>query len=377
MVSLKVPNGLNFTRNFILSFTLFFLPILLFDLGFDGMQIGILISSMTFTVLLSTFPIGILNDKLSIRYIVVIGMFLESVFFFGLYAFDSFWLIACAFIAGALGGNMIETSIRGLTFKLAEKGMHGKRLGTFQFVMSTGFGLGIVVGGALLYALNFGGVLLISAAAYLILGVVSLFVVEPGKAVFPVSDYKKEILKRSTILFLLPMFIFGTHWGAENTSYSLFLREGLGLNLAWSGFYMGIPIIMLAVASLYGGKIIDSRGKSMTALVAGLLISGAGHILMTVPIVPLSFMFRIIHEIGDGFAAVGYYVCLSRLFKTERISGESGLAVSVNTLGGTVGALVFGPLGYAYGFAWPLAISGLLSIFSAIIMMVLRKRMKL
>ena len=125
MVSLKVPNGLNFARNFILSFTVFFLPLLLFDLGFDGIQIGILISSMTFTVLLSTFPIGILNDKLSIRYIVVMGMILESVFFFGLYTFDSFWAIAGVFVAGALGGNMIETSIRGLTFKLTEKGMHG------------------------------------------------------------------------------------------------------------------------------------------------------------------------------------------------------------------------------------------------------------
>lgn len=44
MITLKVPNGLNFAKHFIISFAFFFMPIYLFDLGFNGFQMGFLMS---------------------------------------------------------------------------------------------------------------------------------------------------------------------------------------------------------------------------------------------------------------------------------------------------------------------------------------------
>ncbi|UCD02620.1 MAG: MFS transporter [Candidatus Aenigmatarchaeota archaeon] len=377
MTSLKTPNGLLFFKNIIISLTLFFLPLLFFDMGFDGLQIGVLMSSFTIVTLFSTFPIGVINDKLSIKYVTVIGMLLESLFFFGLYLFRDFWIILAFFAAGALGGNMIDTSIRGMTLKVTETLRRGRRLGRFQAVTSGGAAIGILFGGLMLFTLQFSGVLLISAVAFFIMALGSLFITEVKSAKFPMSDYKAVLLKKKTAFFLLPLFIFGIHWGAEHTSYTLFLREGLGLNLVASGLYMSVAIMGLALASLKTGSFIDRGGNNKIMFFIGLVISGIGHILMTVPIVPLSFAFRLMHEIGDGITFVSFYVGFSKIFKTERIAGESSAAMSIIMIGAAIGSLVFGPLGYSYGFGWPLIISGALSILIVFVLFPLQKKLSL
>jgi len=46
----------------------------------------------------------------------------------------------------------------------------------------------------------------------------------------------------------------------------------------------------------------------------------------------------------------------------DRIGGNSSLISLVTTLGVFAGSLIFGPLGAAYGYAWPLVISGGISL---------------
>ncbi len=374
MLPLRIPNGLNFFKQFLISFTFFFLPLFLFDLGFDGLQIGILMSIFNVVNLFSSFPIGIINDKLSIKYVIITGMLLESVFFAGLYYFTDFWIIIPFFIAGGLGGNMIDTSIRSLTFKALGPGGRGRKLGIYQLASTGGFGIGIVLGGFMLAALDFPIVMMITSASFLLLAFISYIITESRIERFPISEYRNIILKRSTAIFLLPLFLFGIHWGAEHTSYSLFLREVLGLDLGGIGVYMGIPVIILAVVSLIAGTRIDKTGNNKVFFFAGLVVSGLGHILMAYPVVPISFMFRILHEIGDAMAAVGYNVSFSKIFKVERVAGETSIAYTVMIMGAVVGSIVFGPVGFAYGFSYPLIISGVLSLLSFAILFTLRKK---
>jgi len=376
MVTLKVPNALIIGKQSLVSITFFFLPLLFFDSGFSGLQTGIIISSITFTGLLSGLPTGIINDKLSIRYVAVAGMLLESLMFLGLYAFSDFLPVLAFIVAGSLGGNMIDTSIRGLTLKVTERRVRGMRLGRFQASNSIGAGIGTAAGGLLLFLFNFKPVLLISSAAFVVMAIASFLVTETEKARFPVRDYASVFMKKETALFLIPLFIFGSHWGAEHTSYALFLRQNLGLDMLGSGIYMGIPIIILGIASLLTGRYIDSKGTSRSTFFIGMLLSGAGHILMTVPALPLSFFFRVLHEIGDGMTFVSYYVGFSRIFRTSMISGEAGAAASLMLLGSAAASLVFGPIGYAYGFQWPLIISGIMSIAAVILMRPVRSHLK-
>ena len=374
MSSLRIPNSISFSKQFLIGLTFFSLPLLLFDFGFDGLSIGILMSVFSMVSLFSSFPIGAINDRLSIKYVIIIGMLLESVFFAGLYAFRNFWVMLLFFLAGGLGGNMVDTSVRSLTFKALGHERRGKKLGFYQVATTGGFGTGIILGGLLLFSFRFSGVLLISSAACLALALASWLIADVERIKFPISEYREIILRKGTALFLLPLFIFGIHWGAEHTSYSLFLRQTLGLDYFWSGIYMGIPILFLVAASVLTGMRIDRKGGHRQALFSGIVLSGLGHIMMVLQPAAVSFIFRLIHEIGDGVAAVSYNLSFSKIFKVERIAGETSAAVTVMVIGNVLGALAFGPLGYAYGFGWPLVISGVLSLVSFAALFLVRKR---
>ncbi|MFH0956847.1 MAG: MFS transporter [Candidatus Aenigmatarchaeota archaeon] len=373
-MSLAVPNALNAGKQALVSMTFFFLPVMLFGMGLSGLQIGILMSVLTVVIFLSSFPIGVINDRLSIRYVMMLGMFLESAFFFGLSFARGFPELLLVFIVGGLGGNMVDTSIRSLVFKKAEDSVRGRKLGFYQFVSSAGSGAGTLLGGTLLWLLSFNGALIISAGAFLVMGIASLLVADTVREKFPLRQYGRVILRKTSVLFFLPLFILGLHWGAENTSYAMFLRSSLGLDLFLSGIYMGIPIILLGVVSLSAGRLIDTKGSARKTFILGFFLSGAGHILMTVNNVPLSFAFRLVHEVGDGLAMVSYLVIFAKMFKKESIAGETGAASAVILFGSALGAIVFGQVGYALGFAWPLIISGALTIASVAIILIAGKR---
>ena len=78
-----------------------------------------------------------------------------------------------------------------------------------------------------------------------------------------------------------------------------------------------------------------------------MVLSGAGLILMTVGDVRLSFLFRLVHEAGDGLMAVFVVLTLAKLFEKKTIGGSAGILTALQTSGGMAGSLVFSWLGFA------------------------------
>jgi MFS family permease len=152
--------------------------------------------------------------------------------------------------------------------------------------------------------------------------------------------------------------LFATHWGAEYTSYALFLREDLGLSKIAMGWYMSGEFGAILLTTLLVGKRLRGNGWMIPAAVAGLVFSGIGHIGMTLEPVPLSFGFRCLHGVGDGLIFLLFYVGIARLFKIERLGGNAGLLNLATLVGMVIGSLVFGPVGEAFGYAIPFWISG-------------------
>ncbi|MBU0530831.1 MAG: MFS transporter, partial [Nanoarchaeota archaeon] len=168
------------------------------------------------------------------------------------------------------------------------------------------------------------------------------------------------------------------HWGAESTSYGLFLQNNLGLDIFMVSLYSAFAIIPLALTSYYFGKRIDKKGMNMRNLfAAGLIISGVFHILHTVPIPWLSFIFRLGHEAGDGIAFIAVFFWISKLFSKNRIGGDSSLMFTVMLLGQVVGSLVFGPLGQLMGYHIPLIISGFTNILCAVLLVIFVRKFKI
>lgn len=174
-------------------------------------------------------------------------------------------------------------------------------------------------------------------------------------------------MNRNVLVFALILFLFSLHWGAERVSYSPFLREVLGLNFIQSSIYMTIPLIILAAVVILLGKKIDSVKSVRKHFFVAILLSGVGHIAMTIPSLGVSFFSRIIHEIGDGILDLIVLIGISKLFKDARIGGNSSFIFLMATIGLFAGSLIFGPIAEIYGHSAPLILSGMISLIALVI----------
>jgi len=118
----------------------------------------------------------------------------------------------------------------------------------------------------------------------------------------------------------------------------------------------------VALCSYVYGRFLEGRLPPLVFLILGLAASGLGHVCMTLPPLYWSFAWRLVHGVGDGLIAMLTYTTIARLFHVDRIGGNSGLISLTTTLGVLTGSLIFGPLGAAWGYGWPLIISGALSL---------------
>ncbi len=63
---------------------------------------------------------------------------------------------------------------------------------------------------------------------------------------------------------------------------------------------MALAYVGLASASLAVGRLRFDPARNRRLLLLGMALSGAGLVLMVRADVRLSFLFRVVHEIGDG-----------------------------------------------------------------------------
>jgi MFS family permease len=224
-----------------------------------------------------------------------------------------------------------------------------------------GISLGIAAGGYLLFRVDFSGALIVLAACSLVLVIGALTLADVPSARVRLSEYRADVMRPRVLLFMGWLFLFSLHWGAEQTSYALFLQDTLRLSLWQMGLYMAGEFVTLGLAVWWCGQGFD-RGVSLRSMaIGGLLLSGIGHVVMCVPVLPVSVVARLVHGLGDGAITIVVYVGMVRLFHLDRMGGNSGLIFLIFSVGSVVGSLLYGPLGQAYGYALPLIVSGILT----------------
>ncbi len=330
-------------------------------LGFSGQQIGFLYGALSITTIVTAFPFGLASDRLKARDLVALALVLLGGAIYVQSRVSKFSIYFLAFLTYGLGLNLFRIALDALLFKtVSERG--GKSFGIFNGSRMAGFTVGGLIGGLLLERLDFVFTLKTVAVFYLLLLGLYPWLPKTIPVHFRVASYREDFSRRPVILFALWLLLFYLHWGAEFTSYGLFLKKGLGLSLSGMGLYMAAEFATVGLASLTGGLLLH-RGISIEYLaLAGLVASGIGHIGMVWPVVGISLAFRLIHGLGDGLIAVVSYVGIARLFRIERIGGNSGLITLSIMLGSFVGSLIFGPLGERFGYGVPLAVSGAVTL---------------
>lgn len=356
---------------------MFFLPIFLTQNGLSGLQIGILLFIYTITGILSTLPIGYLNDRIHSRKLIIFGICFYILYLLALSFFNNFLIFIPFFIFGGMGSNWVFISLDSMFFRLTnniDPISKIKNLNSFIFLFA---GLGAITGSQIIGLLNFQITFRLMAVFMIFLVLIALKAPNTPTFRFELSHYGKEVWKKKVILFLLIFFIIAMHFGAESTSYALFLKNNLGLSIQGIGVYIGLAVILMFFWVRLGTSMLKKGLNIISLLQIGLLLSGTFHILMTDSNLYFSFFSRVIHEAGDAFLSICLYLGISRIFSLERIGGLSSLITFTNTLAMSLGALIYGHVGEKYGYEWPLILSGIGTLLALILVRVWKKENKI
>lgn len=346
----------------LMSGVYFFLPLYLkHHLQFSGWQIGMLYAAASLNALLVTFPLGIAGDRYPLVYLLRGGLIMSGICLWGLGRIQAFLPYLIAFWGFGLGLHAFRIALDTVLFKSVGNSSV-QALAQYNAWRMVGMMLGTLGGGFLFHKLGFAFSLELLALVPLLLLLPTFRLPRLRLHYSPLWQYVRDFCHRPVLFFATWLFLFCLHWGAETTSYGLFLRENLGLSPQGMGLYMATEFGVLAVTAYLYGRFWHGRLSPLTFLSLALLTSGLGHILMTIPLVAVSLGWRLVHGFGDALILMESYTTIARLFRVERLGGNSSLISLVSISGSFAGALFFGPLGADWGYHWPLIISGAISL---------------
>ncbi len=101
-----------------------------------------------------------------------------------------------------------------------------------------------------------------------------------------------------------------------------------------AGAYLALALAAFLVSRLKYDPIVNGR-----LFLLGMTLSGLGLVLMTRGDVRLSFLFRVMHEGGDGLMGAFVVLYISRLFEKKTIGGSAGILTALQTSGHMAGSL--------------------------------------
>lgn len=365
--------GVVFFTNLIRNFIFFFFPLFFISLGYNGWQTGLLMGLFTITGLLLTFHVGIKSDQIQQRRLLIIGIIFSIIFCLGLVYFKSFWIVALLFLFGGIGKVIVQRVTETLIFKSTTPDRKGRDMALLQIMRCAPFGIGIVMGGFLIQGFGFSWMFMISVILFMLVLLPVGRIKDTELFHYSLHHYLDDFKSRKVFLFCIMIFIFSLHFGAEQTVYTPFLKENLGLGIIQSGFYMGGVIILLIICAFFTGRLIDNKYSKKKIMAYSMFISGIGSIMFVMTTnVTFSFIWRAIHEVGDGAFMTTMAVGIISLFSKKRLGGNSGLIGLVTIVATFVGSLVFAPIGFSYGFNIPHVIAGILCVVAAFMMRLLK-----
>jgi MFS family permease len=347
----------------IYSFTSFFFPVYLMGLGLSGGQIGVLLMVFTITALLSSFTIGLLEDRFGARANTACGLLLTAAFYAGLVTCRGTLILLPIFFLGGLGSNIIRITMNSLFLKSHDSERQGREIGSFNFAYQFSMAGGIVMGSLLLSRMGFGALFSMSSVLVLLLIACAFSLRTSSIHVAALSHYVRDLTHKRVLLFSIALVLFYLHWGAEIACYSPFLKRNLGLTTSGAGLFMGLPIFFLACCTYYFGLKRDRGVSSIRLAVIAMLSSGIGLILsVTARYTLVSFLFRLIHEAGDAAFVIFTYVGIAHLFPRERLGGTSGSMYVVMIGAQSGGSWIFSWMGGEYGYILPHIVAAVCSL---------------
>ena len=355
----------NFLRTMAVTTVVFLAPLRFLRLGFDGVAIGVIVALFASAPVVFSFPTGWLNDRLSMRKVITGGLAAMSLAMIAAATVRSVGTMAAAFLLLGVANSAVNVSINSLYYKDGSEADSNRKYGRFVGWLSLGPPAGLLIGSLLVRTAGFQAFLVVMAALTALAAVAARGLGDEAFEAVSFREYRFGIINRRTLLFSALLVLLALHWGTEQTVYGPFLRDRFGLDDAGVALYMAGAYLALALAAFLVGRLKDEPARDRRLLLLGMVLSGAGLALMTVRDLRLSFLFRFVHEGGDGLMGAFVVLSISRLFAKKSIGGSAGILTALQTSGHMAGSLVFSWLGFRAGLQVPMIVAGAILLANA------------
>ena len=365
MAGMRRLHAVNFVRTMAVTTVAFLAPLRFIELGFDGLAIGLIVALFAAAPIVFSFPTGWTNDRLSIKTVIAAGLLTMSALFVAACFVRTLAPMAAIFLLLGVANSAINVSINSLYYKNGDETDPNRKYGRFIGWLSLGPPAGLLIGSGLAKVAGFRALLWTMAAlTALAVPAVRGFGEERFAAV-PFRDYRFSVFNKRTLLFSAFLVLLALHWGTELTVYGPFLRSRFGLDDSGVALYMSGAYLALSLAAFLVSRLRYDPGRNRRLFLLGMTLSGLGLVLMTVGDVRLSFVFRFIHEGGDGLMGAFVVLTISRLFERRTIGGSAGILTALQTSGHMAGSLLFSGLGFRAGLHVPMIVAGAILLADA------------
>ena len=309
--------------SFLLYFTnwmiMAFLPVFLKSLSFSDSRIGIIIGIFSVSSLMMILPAGFLSDVLSPKKLAVFEALLFFIYTAGLSSVRNFYpLMGIAFVGG-FAHSMLNITLYVLFLKVMGLELRGKKIAFFQVGAYLGFGGGPLIGGWIVQYYSFQSLFLLATALSFILIVLTISLKDRPGAAFTITDYKVELKDRKILLLIGIILVYATHFGVEQTSFSLFMKDTLRFPDQRIGLVFFILGIWMAVLAPIAGHSFDRSRNIIRLLLIGLMASGLFQIATGYVSTFEELIFiRVLHTMGDALIILTIGILTSEFFPVVR-----------------------------------------------------------
>jgi MFS family permease len=336
-----------------------FLPVYMKKVGLTDGEIGTVLGLISISGLALMLPLGVLSDLVSPRRLVLMGGVVFLIYAAGILSVREYWQFLLVAPLGGISGASFFIVLFALFLKTMGNGNMGKKIALYQCGMYLGFGVGPAIAGPLVRKGSFEPLLFGAlVGSVLLLGLILRLPDYPGIRL-DLGGYRRDLRQSRTLLFLLLALVYATHFGAEQTSFTLLMKENLGFSTPSIGLvYLAIGCWMAMLAPFAGHRF-DARQSIRAFLLAGLIINGTFQIITpTVSSFLGMVLVRVAHTTGDVLLILSMGLMTAAFFPEVRMGGNSAVVFATRTCGVFAGNVGSGYINGAFGYPISFVASG-------------------
>jgi MFS family permease len=338
-----------------------FLPILLKSYDFTDQQIGFTIGLKSLSSLILVLPFGVFSDYFSPKRTLVVGTICYSAYLLLLVTLREFYSVCFAVVLGGVGAATIRVVLMSLYLKLIDHTERGKKVAFLQLGGYLGFAMGPLVGGHVYTTYGAEAMIKVALLVSIAIIVSTLLVKDAPPVVFSFREYNKDIRNPDALFLMVVVFILGTHFGAEQTSVSLLMKDIIGLDKREIGVVFFVLGLWMACLVPFVGMLMDKKHRVFLFILVGLLLSSCFQVVTAFTFSFWSLLIvRMIHTAGDTLVILESDVLTARFFPAARLGGNSGLLFCVRTLAIFTFAAFSGWLNQVWGYEMPFIVNGIM-----------------